>query len=219
MARLKIAPIQVGPSALRATRLERGFTLVELSVAATIISLMLLLILQILVSSSSALQKTETQSGLVLQFQNLGGLFTRDAMSSHAQGIELGADFGSFISPRTQVSPPSSSGVFSYLEWKSHRLYYLDPAQKVVYYRILDMTPATISNPPNILSLSDVGSGVRAVPFYRNGGKKMASDVELLQFQQIGNLIHLDLEGQKSRYGSNQAEKVHLRFSARIRNL
>ncbi len=200
---------------LRPSKRNLGATIVELSLASTILLAVLGLCGMLFTTGASTFHKTDTRTDLLASLQLIGSRWTRDVMSTHRQGICIGTDACALVTPQGPL-PISTQGVYSNLVWQGYRVYYRT-ADGEVWSRNVDLVTPSVQ--PTPLNLVDLGSGPQLLTSYCNGGTRIARSVTSFQVYQNGNSLELSLQASRQRAGSPQPEKLSLAFYAVIRNV
>jgi hypothetical protein len=102
--------------------------------------------------------------------------------------------------------------------WQKYCLYYWVPADLTIYSREVELPGghSAQTQPVNLCAI-DVGSGVRDLPFYCNGGKKVAELVSDFQVTVDLNSVHLEWECSEPYHGAN-VRKIRVRSATTVRN-
>lgn len=200
---------------IRPSKRDRAATIVELSLASTILLAVLALCGMLFSTSASTFHKTDTRTDLLASLQLVGSRWTRDVMSTHKQGTAIAPDACALLTPQGTL-PISTQGVYSNLVWQGYRVYYRKPDGEV-WLRNVDLVTPTIQPMP--LNQVDLGSGPQLLTSYCTGGTRLAQSVTSLVVSQSGNSLQLSLQASRQRAGSPQPEKLSLAFYAVIRNV
>ena len=203
-------------------RRTRGLTIVELMVAMTVLSVAGLLTMALFRMGVGGWKKMEAQSGLLADYEVLSGKLSREVQKS------------TYVSASTDIGPDGptlaflsatddTTGVFhldpvSYQpRWQSYQVFYYDSAARRIYLHKVPLAPGSpeIDSPEPI---EDYDAGTGNIHDYRTAGRLLMADVDLCTFTLADNMLVLQVEGSRRRYGTERPETLKMRTSIAFRN-
>lgn len=194
-----------------------AFTLLEVMLAAGLLSLLLLMHLAIFQSGMSGWQKVEAQGSLLQQLQVSGARWVQSCTQASGSCVDLDTEAMALLSPLTDSQSATTDPVSGQIVWRATRLFYRDSATQEFRQRTLKWS--TPRQNPLTIEEVDFGSGLQSMGFYRSGGHVLGRNVQLAQFSRQGSCWQLLLRAAQKRYGREQLERVEVRFLAIPRNL
>ena len=196
---------------------RRASTLLEVMLAAGLLSLLLLMHLAIFQSGMSGWQKVEAQGSLLQQLQVSGARWVQSCTQASGSCVDLDTEAMALLSPITDSQAATTDSGSGQIVWRATRLFYRDTATQEFRQRTLKWNPP--SQDPLTIEEVDFGSGIHSISFYRNGGHVLGRNVQTAQFTRQGSCWQLLLRAVQKRYGREQLERVEVRFLAIPRNL
>lgn len=197
-------------------------TLVEILVAAAILSLLLLAILGIYVMGSKVFYRTDVQSELVSALQVTSARLGRDLRQSVYASLSITPD-GRALSC---LLPADPEGTVEFdqegeVEWQSYAIWYHDAATDRVFRRQLPLLPgARQRREPGPLEKYNPGGGARPLRDYLLEGQLVARSISGFRASVPAGTrrLQLSLVALKQAYGKDEPERMMLRTSVRPRN-
>ncbi len=191
-------------------------TLLELLVAAGLLALLSAAVFLVFRTGTSAWQKGQTQTDLIQQLQLVTSALARDVEAAPYDSLSLspGGDGISVLSALYADGNYALNTHSGELVWQSFIVYYLSQGQ-VLRRRVPLAVPAAVSGP---VEATATNLGTHSIDFYRSGGKSLTQDVSRLQFGISGQMLVVEIEGRKKRYGSEAPEVFRLSTTVRLRN-
>lgn len=202
---------------------SRGTTVVELLVAATVLSLLSLLTLALFKTGASGWRKLEAQSGLLADYEVLAGKLTKEIQRS----VGVSASTGSFPDGDTVafLSAVDDTGTFtldtsgSYEPvWQKYLIFNYDKTKRQVTLaevKLLPGSPEALAPEP----IETYDAGLLSLAAYRaTEGRLLMKDVDSCTFSLANSILTMEITGSRKRYGREDPETLHMKASAAFRN-
>lgn len=190
----------------------RGHTLLEQLVGMGLLSGLMLMMFFIYQYGASAWKKGETETDLLQESQKLVARLQREAERSvyASASLDPGPDTGTAVAflscwdeatERFDVDPATGSPM-----WHEYHVFYYDGPSREVRWKRVPVAPTVTPVP------------LAALAGERNGGRVLARDVVRCDFQLSEQLLGLELEIEKKRYGTPTPERLQLPVLIYLRN-
>lgn len=209
---------------------RRGSTVIELLVAAGVLSLLGLLTVALFRTGASGWKKLEAQSGLLADYEVLSSKLTREVQRSVAGSVSIGAypdgttlsflsavdDTGTFVIDTSD--DPGFSHDYKPV-WQKYLIFNYDSNKReVTLNEVLLNAGSPQAKAPAPIETYDAGTGPKPLSSYRSGGRLLMKDVDACTFSLNNNILTLEVQGSRKRYGRIDPEKLQMKASANFRN-
>jgi hypothetical protein len=190
----------------------RGHTLLEQLVGMGLLSGLMLMMFFIYQYGASAWKKGETETDLLQESQKLVARLQREAERSvyASASLDPGPNAGTAVAflscwddatERFDVDPATGRPM-----WHEYHVFYYDGPSREVRWKRVPVAPTVTPVP------------LAALAGERNGGRVLARDVVRCDFQLSEQLLGLELEIEKKRYGTPTPERIQLPVLIYLRN-
>ncbi len=192
---------------------RQGFTLIEAMVAYMLLAILFLMMFFIYRTGASAWKKAEAQTQLLQEAQVVTGRLSREIERSvyASAGLDPGPGTGTAVAflscwndatGEYDYDPGSRSPL-----WHKYLICYYNAATQEVFWTETPLVPPSSTPAP-----------LAALATFRNGGKLLARNVTRCDFTLSEDMLELQLELSRKRYGSETLEVVQLPLRVFFRN-
>lgn len=199
---------------------QRGLTLVELMVAATLLGLLTFAMFAIYRMGASAWAKGSVRSEMLADLQVATARLEKDLGRSTYSSFSVGAGGSavSFLTPVDDTAPQTFESITGAPLWRRYVLYWLDAASGELRRREVPLPAGAPeeSAPGPIESFGTSGP----LALYLDQGRAVARDVTLFTCSVPGpnRPVRTQLTAQRQRYGTSRVETASLRSTVWLRN-
>ncbi len=195
---------------------NRGLTVAELLISALVFGLLTMLIFAFFKMALAAWAKTDGENTVLSTARMVGQRIVAQVQESSVEGLTVDASGIALglLSARDEGGQVQRDADLALL-WQEYRVYWWDRTTARMMVRELAQSP---SPEPLPMTAADLGSGPQPLAFYCSGGRIVARNIALTQFELGGQVLKVKLMTAVKKPGENQFETVELEFSARPRN-